>query len=165
MSMKPETQEQLLNPNLVDTKTITGSDNKGISIFLVDDDPLYLKSLEFEFCQNPNLKIKTFLTSKACIEKLFLNPDVIILDYILSIPHGKALDGLQTLIKIKEILPETQVIMLSALESVEVATNSIKMGASDYVIKNRDTFNQLKTHIKKHLSIHSKEKELIVWDW
>lgn len=163
--MKPKMHETTLNQNIVETKTITGSENKEIIIFLVDDDPLYLKSLEFEFCQNPKLKIETFLTSNACLEKLFMNPDVIILDYILSIPHEKALDGLQTLIKIKETLPETQVIMLSALESVEVATNSIKMGASDYVVKNRNTFSHLKAHIKKHLSINSKEKELIVWDW
>jgi DNA-binding NarL/FixJ family response regulator len=163
--MKPKTQHQLNNPDLVEMKTNIVPDNKEIIIFLVDDDPLYLKSLEFEFCQNPNLKIITFLKSQACIEKLFLNPDVIILDYILTIPHEKALDGLQTLIKIKETLPNTQVIMLSALESVEVATNSLKLGASDYVVKNRNTFTHLKAHIKKHLGINSKEKELIVWDW
>ena len=163
--MKTKTQHQLHNPNLVEMKANTVPDHKEIIIFLVDDDPLYLKSLEFEFCQNPKLKIITFLTSQACIEKLFLNPDVIILDYILTIPHEKALDGLQTLMKIKETLPDTQVIMLSALESVEVATNSIKLGASDYVVKNRNTFIQLKAHIKKHLGINSKEKEIIVWDW
>lgn len=163
--MKPKTQPQLNNPDLVEMKTNIIPDHKEIIIFLVDDDPLYLKSLEFEFCQNPKLKILTFLTTQACIEKLFLNPDVIILDYILSIPPKNALDGLQTLMKIKETLPDTQVIMLSALESVEVATNSIKLGASDYVVKNRDTFNQLKAYIKKYLGIHSKEKELIVWDW
>lgn len=163
--MKPKRQHQLHNPDLVEMKTNMVPDHKEIIIFLVDDDPLYLKSLEFEFCQNPKLKIITFLTSQACIENLFLNPDVIILDYILTIPHEKALDGLQTLITIKETLPDTQVIMLSALESVEVATNSIKLGASGYVVKNRNTFTQLKAHIKKHLGINSKEKELIVWDW
>lgn len=163
--MKPKTQHHLDNPDLVEIKTIIVSEHKEIIVFLVDDDLLYLKSLEFEFCQNPNLKIMTFLTAQACIEKLFLNPDVIILDYILTIPHEKALDGLQTLVKIKEIVPETQVIMLSSLESVEVATNCIKLGASDYVVKNLNTFTQLKAHIKKHLGIYSKEKELIVWDW
>ena len=146
-------------------KTNIVPDHKEIIIFLVDDDSLYLKSLEFEFCQNRKLQIKTFSTSKACIEKLFVKPDVIILDYILSIPHEKALDGLQTLIIIKETLPATQVIMLSALESVEVATICIKMGASDYVIKNRDTYTHLKALIKKHLGLNSKEKELLVWDW
>lgn len=163
--MKPQTQHQLNNSDLVKMKKTIAPDHKEIIVFLVDDDRLYLKSLEFEFCQNPKLKILTFLTSQACIEKLFLNPDVIILDYILTIPHEKGMDGFQTLIKIKEILPKTQVIMLSSLESVEIAANSVKLGASDYVVKNRNTFKQLKAHIKKYLGLNSKEKELIVWDW
>lgn len=163
--MNSRTQHQLNKPDLVKMETTIVPDHDDIIIFLVDDDPLYLKSLEFEFSQNPKLKIITFPSSQACIAKLSLNPDVIILDYILTIPHEKALDGLQTLMKIKETLPKTQVIILSALESVEAATNSVKLGASDYVIKNKETFTMLKAHIKKHLGMNSKEKELIVWDW
>lgn len=153
------------SPDIINMKNIIMPDQKDITIFLVDDDPMYLKSLEFQFRQNPNLKIETFLTGEACIEKLFLKPDVVILDYILSTPNKKTLTGPQTLVKIKKILPNTQVIMLSAMESAEVATNSIKLGAFDYVIKNQDTFLRLKTCIKKILGIFSKEKELIVWDW
>lgn len=136
-----------------------------ILIFLVDDDPYYLKSLEFELRKNPNLKIETFNTGEDCINKLALKPDVIILDYILTTENKKALDGLQTLVKIKEILPDTQVIMLSTAEAVEAATSSLKLGAFDYIVKNQDTFLRLKAGIKKILGIFSKEKELIVWDW
>ena len=139
--------------------------NDDIIIFIVDDDPLYLKSLEFQFCQNPNLKVETFLTGEACIEKLFLRPDVVILDYILNASNEKALDGIQTLVIIKKTLPNTQVIMLSARDSVEVATNSIKLGAFDYVVKDQNTFTRLKAGIKKILGKYSKEKELIIWDW
>ena len=53
-------------------------DQKDILIFLVDDDLTYLKSLELEFRQNPNLEIETFMTSGACIEKFSLKPDIII---------------------------------------------------------------------------------------
>jgi DNA-binding NtrC family response regulator len=141
------------------------SDSKEILIFLVDDNPLYLRLLEFEFRENPVLKIKTFLSGEACIENLFLKPDVIILDYILTTENKKAMDGLQALIIIKNALPDTQVIMLSAMESIEVATNSLKLGASDYIVKNQDTFTRLKAGIKRYLGMYSKEKELIVWDW
>ncbi|MES2140878.1 MAG: response regulator [Bacteroidota bacterium] len=146
-------------------KNLILPNQEDITIFLVDDDAMYLKSLEFQFRQNPNLKIETFLTGETCIEKLFLKPDVVILDYILSTPNKKALTGPQTLVKIKKTLPNTQVIMLSAMESAEVATNSIKLGAFDYVIKDQNTFLRLKASIKKILGIFSKEKELIVWDW
>jgi DNA-binding response OmpR family regulator len=55
--------------------------------------------------------------------------------------------------------------MLSAIESKEVAIDSLELGASDYIVKNQNTFSQLKERIKNFLSIYSKEKELIVWDW
>lgn len=164
--MKPMAPfQESQSPDIINMKNIILPDQKDITIFLVDDDTMYLKSLEFQFRQNPSLKIETFLTGEACIEKLFLKPDVIILDYILSTPNKIALTGPQTLVKIKKILPSTQVIMLSAMESAEVATNSIKLGAFDYVIKDHNTFPRLKASIKKILGIFSKEKELIVWDW
>lgn len=164
--MKPITSfQESQSPDIVNVKNTIIPDQKNITIFLVDDDAMYLKSLEFQFRQNPNLKIETFLTGEACIEKLFLKPDIIILDYILSTPNKTSLTGPQTLVKIKKILPNTQVIMLSAMESAEVATNSLKLGAFDYVIKDKNTFIKLKACVKKILGIFSKEKELIVWDW
>jgi DNA-binding NarL/FixJ family response regulator len=151
--------------NLMDTEEQILPYHKNIIIFIVDDDPLYLKSLAFQFNQNPNIKIETFLTGESCIEKLCLKPDVVILDYVLSTPDKDTLDGVQTLMIIKKTIPDTQVIMLSARESIEVATNTLKLGAFDYVIKNQNTFKNLKVGIKKILGIYSKEKELIVWDW
>lgn len=164
--MKPSIQFQhLQSSSIINMKDKIMPDHKYITIFIVDDDLMYLKSLEFQLRQNPNLKVEIFLTGEACIEKLFLYPDIVILDYILNTPNNKALSGPQTLVKIKTILPNTQVIMLSAMESAEVATNSIKLGAFDYVIKNQNTFLRLKACIKKILGIYSKEKELMVWDW
>ncbi len=156
---------KLPNSGIIDMKDIIQPDQKSILIFIVDDDALYLKSLELQFSQNPNLKIETFLTGEDCIKNLILKPDVIILDYILSSVNIRALDGLQTLAIIKETLPNTQVIMLSAMEYIDVATQSLKLGAFDYVVKNLNTFFRLKACIKKILGIFSKEKELIVWDW
>ena len=39
-------------------------------IFLVDDDALFLKSLEIEFAQNTESDIKTFATGEQCMENL-----------------------------------------------------------------------------------------------
>ena len=160
-----ESHQNSPEPDISYLKEIIMPEHKDIVIFLVDDNQLYLKLLEIQFRENPNLKIKTFLTGEACIENLFLKPDVIILDYVLSTENEKALDGLQTLAIIKKTLPKTQIIMLSAIESKEVAIDSLELGASDYIVKNQNTFSQLKERIKNFLSIYSKEKELIVWDW
>ena len=58
--------------------------NERIKLFLVDDDALFLKSLEIEFLQNADFTIETFATGELCLKNLPHNPDVIILDYLLD---------------------------------------------------------------------------------
>ncbi len=163
--METHSIDKTKHSQTIDTVEKIMSNQQAILIFIVDDDPLYLKNLEFQFKENPNLVIKTFLTGEACIEKLSLKPDIIILDYLLNPKDDKTLDGIPTLVKIKNVSPSTQVIMLSSNESAEVATNSLKLGAFDYVVKDQKTYLNLKKCIKKVLSVYSKEKELVVWDW
>ena len=136
-----------------------------IKIFLVDDDPLYLKALENEFKENPAFEVITFATGEDCLGHLFSKPDIIVLDYFLNSKNKDALNGLQILIKIKEISPDFIVIMLSAYENVEVAMNCMKYDAFNFIVKNETAFLRLKHSIKQIFKIHSKVKELVVWDW
>jgi DNA-binding NtrC family response regulator len=154
-----------LSPALVDTKGKQMPDHHSILIFLVDDNELYLRSLEHKFKLNPDLTIKTFLSGEECVANLSMKPDVIILDYFLDSEQTGAMDGFKTLVKIKEVSPGSNVIMLSSQESTEVAVNCIKYGAFDYIVKNEQVFYRLKQTIKKIFSIVSVEKELIIWDW
>lgn len=163
--MNAKTNHEVLNPLLFDTKGQTMPDNQSILIFLVDDNELYLKSLEVQFKMNPDLTVKTFLSGEECIKNLSQKPDIIVLDYFLDSKHKGAMNGFKTLLEIKEASPGTNVIMLSSHESTEVAVNCIKNGAFDYIEKNEKTFCRLKKAIKKIFSIFSVEKELIVWDW
>ncbi|MFY9307742.1 MAG: response regulator [Bacteroidia bacterium] len=163
--MNTKTLKEPVDTDIVDTKDTAMPNQKDITIFLVDDDPIYLKSLELQFLQNPDLKVKSFLTGEACIEQMSIKPDIVILDYILNDSNKEAMDGIRTLLKIKNLSPGTQVIMLSSEEDVEVVTNSLKLGAFNYVVKNANTFLKLKGCIKKILGLYSKEKELIVWNW
>ncbi len=55
-----------------------------ILMFLVDDDALFLKSLEIEFNQLDAFEIRTFPTGELCLKHLSLNPAIIILDYHLN---------------------------------------------------------------------------------
>jgi len=56
------------------------NDNK-ILLFLVDDDALFLKSLEIEFADNTESVLQTYTTGELCLENITQNPDVVILDY------------------------------------------------------------------------------------
>ena len=77
--------------------------NHKITLFLVDDDAVYLKMLENDFIQQPDLdfNIETFSTGELCIESISHNPDVIILDYQLDGIEKNAMNGIETLNKIK----------------------------------------------------------------
>lgn len=163
--MEPITSQEIQSTAILNLKDPSGFNDKHILIFLVDDNELYLKSLEIQFLENAGLTIKTFLSGEACFQDISLKPDIIVLDYFLNSINKNAMDGLKTLVLIKAVSPGTHVIMLSAFEGAEVAVNCMKHGAFDYIVKNANTFLKLKESIKKNFSINSKEKELIVWDW
>jgi FixJ family two-component response regulator len=56
-----------------------------IKLFLVDDDAVFLKSLEIEFLQHTDFIVETYATGELCLANLAeKKPDVIILDYHLD---------------------------------------------------------------------------------
>jgi two-component system OmpR family response regulator len=133
---------------------------KKILIFLVDDDPLFLKSLEIEFTQNTESQIMTFSTGELCLENLSLNPDVIVLDYYLDSVNKNAIDGLETLDKIKAVNPAIPIIMLSSQDKIEVAVNCMKHQAFDYIVKSETAFLRLQKAITTIFHFQKIEKAL-----
>jgi DNA-binding NtrC family response regulator len=133
---------------------------KKIKIFLVDDDALFLKSLEIQFLDNADFDIETFPTGELCIENLHKNPDVIILDYHLDGIDKNAMNGLKTLDKIKISNIEIPVIMLSSQDKIEVAVSCMHHKAFDYVVKSETAFVRLQKIITAIFKYQKMENEL-----
>ena len=133
---------------------------KKILLFLVDDDILFLKSLEIEFAQNTDSVIKTFVTGELCIENIGQNPDIVILDYHLNGIEKSAINGLETLDKLKAINPEIPVIMLSSQDKIDVAVNCMKHLAFDYIVKSETAFIRLQKAITTIFQNQKLEKTL-----
>jgi DNA-binding NtrC family response regulator len=131
-----------------------------IKMFLVDDDAVFLKSLEIEFLQHADFAIETYPTGELCIENLSRNPDVIILDYHLDGIDKTAMNGMQTLDKIKATHPDISVVMLSSQDKIEVAVNCIHHRAFDYVVKSETAFTRLQKIITTIFKYKKMEKEL-----
>lgn len=131
-----------------------------IRIFLVDDDALYLKSLEIEFLQHGDFIIETFATGELCIAALPHNPDVIILDYLLDGIDKNAMNGIETLDKIVAYNPDIPVVMLSAQDKIEVAIDCMHHTAFDYVVKSETAFMRLQKIITNIFRYKKLEKEL-----
>jgi DNA-binding NtrC family response regulator len=126
----------------------------------VDDDAVFLKSLEIEFLQHADFVIETYPTGELCIESLSRNPDVIILDYFLDGIDKTAMNGLSTLDKIKSFNPDIPVVMLSSQDKIEVAVNCMHHRAFDYVVKSETAFTRLQKIITTIFQYKKMEKTL-----
>ncbi len=127
---------------------------------MVDDDALFLKSLEIEFLQHADFIIHTFPTGESCLKNLHLNPDIIILDYHLDGIVEGAMNGIATLDKIKEHNLGIPVIMLSSQDKIDVAVNCMHHMAFDYVVKNETAFMRLQKIITSIFQYKKMEKQL-----
>ena len=134
--------------------------NEKVRLFLVDDDAVFLKSLEIDFLQHADFEIQTFATGELCIKNLSLNPDVIILDYQLDGIDKTAINGIDTLDKIKAYDKNIPVVMLSSQDKIEVAIDCMHHKAFDYVVKSETAFVRLQKIITTIFHYKKMEKEL-----
>ena len=132
------------------------------SIFLVDDDALFLKSIEIEFAHTGGYLVRTFLTGEDCFEALGNCPDIIILDYHLNSFNPTAMNGILVLDKIKLVCPSSLVIMLSSQDSIEIAVDCMRHHALDYVVKSPTAFLHLHKIIEDNWRYKKLEKTV---DW
>ena len=126
--------------------------NKIPSVFLVDDDKMYLLSLKHELMKNfKGIRFETFSSGEDCLKELNRSPRLVILDYYLTNGSPEAMNGIQVLKEIKFLHPDIEVIILSAQDKFEVAVNAIKSGAYEYVAKSESAFIRLYNIVGKAL--------------
>ena len=109
-----------------------------ITVFIVEDDPIYLRLVKYVFELNPDFNIEIFTTGHECLDKLHLKPSIISLDF--NLPDMK---GDQVLQKIKNYNKDIGVIILSGQKDIEVAVQLLQNGAYVYIVKNEETKDRL----------------------
>lgn len=114
-------------------------------IFIVDDDPLLLRAMQYALSEHRNLDIACFDSGKSCIKNINEKPEVVVLDYHLGDSNGS--DVLKT---IKRVSPLTKVIMLTSETSKKISLQSIQDGAYDYIEKNENSCLRV-ANIIKHI--------------
>lgn len=103
-------------------------------IFIVEDDPWYLKVLKHHLSLNPEFEVFTFTDAASCLKQLHLNPDLICIDFVLP-----DLNGDELLKKIKAFNQEIPIIVISGQDEIRIAIGLLKAGAEDYLIKDDHT--------------------------
>jgi DNA-binding NtrC family response regulator len=134
-----------------------------ISLFLVDDNILYQKSLEHYLLHSlkHTIHIRSFSSAEACLQHLSEKPDIVILDYLLADEHSTTtLTGMDVLDKIKQQYPDLTVILLSGHKEIETVVDLTRHGAAAYVIKNEHAFGRIHRLIQKAVATLSLKRQI-----
>jgi protein TonB len=109
-------------------------------IYIVDDEPMQQEMLKDHLSgKMAGSEILTFGTGEACLEEIKKKkPTIVFLDYNLDSQVKGAMDGLAVLEEIKKLSPETEVVMISGQDRIEVADKALKLGAFNYIKKDDD---------------------------
>jgi len=123
-------------------------------IFIVDDEPSIRKLLTHWVKAHWGYEVVAFDKGLEMLKELEQNPSLILLDIML--PDS---NGIELISKIKKHDPNIPIIMLSAQGSIEVALESLRLGAFDYFPKPIDS-NRLEPAIKNAISNYELHKRI-----
>jgi len=124
-------------------------------VFLVDDEPIQNEMLKDHISSKFQYQLKTYDNGEDAIKDMHLKPAIVVLDFHLNSNIPNAQNGVDVLKKMKELSPHTEVIMLSGQDKIDVAIDSMKHGAYDYVIKGETAFSRMENILNNIIELHS----------
>ena len=123
------------------------------SILIVDDEVSILNSLS-SILEDEGYEVSVAKSGIEALKLCTVNPpELMMLD--IWMPE---MDGLETLRRLRELVPNTQVMMMSGHGSIETAVKAIKLGAYDYIEKPLSLEN-VTLRVKHALDQHRLEQE------
>ncbi len=123
-------------------------DNKNPLIFVVEDNQMYNKLVVSYLKTNKLTNVEAYLSGEDALRNMDKNPDIVIQDYLLE-----GMTGIEVLIKAKKTNPNVEFIFLSGQDSIDIAINSMKYGAYDYIVKDQMALQKMVNKIQKINSV------------
>ncbi|MFH1198058.1 MAG: sigma-54 dependent transcriptional regulator [bacterium] len=123
-------------------------------IFIVDDETSIQKLLAHWVKNQWGYSVKVFSSGSELMDNLNDEPDLLLLDIMLP-----DINGIDLLKKVRQTHAHLPVIMLSAQGSIEVALESIRLGAFDYFPKPIDN-NRLLPAIKNAIQNYDLQRKV-----
>jgi DNA-binding NtrC family response regulator len=131
--------------------------NRQIKILVVDDEEHVRTSLSFWF-REEGFEVAVAATGREALEQLRTGPPQILLVDI----RMPGMDGLELQRRVKELLPDATVIIMTAYAAVDSAVQALKDGAYDYIVKpfNPEDLSRLVHKAAERYSLLSENRAL-----
>jgi len=123
---------------------------------IIEDDPVFNRIIKQIIAANGNHEIITHLNAKSFLNQQSPSPDIVTLDLGLPDIHGSDL-----MKKIKNLHPETEVIIISGQNRISLAVQLLKEGAYDYIAKDENIKERLLHTLKKIEEQYTLKQQLI----
>jgi two-component system, OmpR family, response regulator len=120
-------------------------------IFIVDDSQVTLEALAGDLARTFRCDILKFDSAEDCLLNLDKEPDIIIADYYLDSEYQYKMNGDQMLAKIKKDHPDLPVIMYSSQNSLDVVIRLLKLGASDFILKEKNFIGMIRERCSRQI--------------
>jgi two-component system OmpR family response regulator len=129
-------------------------------IFIVDDSQVTQEALAADLSRTFRCEIVTFGNAEDCLLNLDQDPDIIIADYYLDSEFAYKMNGDQLLAKVKKEHPQLPVIMYSSQNSLDVVIRLLKLGAADFILKEKNFISKVRERCSRQIGyIRKKYKE------
>ncbi len=114
-----------------------------LKVYVVEDDTMQGEMVK-DHLSGKGYSVKLYNTGEAFLNELEAErPDILVLDYNLNSVDKSAMEGIDILKRAKDKNADLEVVMYSGQDSIDVAVDTMRYGAFDYVVKGEVAFTRL----------------------
>lgn len=116
-------------------------------LLIVDDDEKFLGSMSRLLRQEYEIRCARSLAE--ALNSLSPPPDIVLLDFRLNDADPNNREGMELLQFLRQQLPQIPVLMITAFGDIDIAVECMKMGAADFIQKERVEVAEIKTRLAR----------------
>lgn len=116
-------------------------------LFIIDDDATHNDMLRQFLLDKFDVDIMSFTSGDDALRNIKMQPTYVLVDYYLDRINTGTSKGVDVLKQVRQMYPDTFVIVMSAQDKIEVTVDTLKYGAFDCVVKSPSGFLRIENNL------------------